>query len=146
MEHSLQDHAVKIIKETLLKKGLTQKQLADDILMSRQQLSKYLTKRTELTLTMFEQICAALNILPAEVFINYPDGPNLEDVVKTIQPVNYKKKIIELQKRVNELENDKKHLSRALDLIEDQFQRKANEVDKLEMELSEFQHPNKQTG
>lgn len=72
MKHVLQHYVVNKLRNYLTNKGISQKQLSDELLLSRQMIFNYLTEKTDLTLNTFEEICGVLNILPGEILWNYP--------------------------------------------------------------------------
>lgn len=143
MQHILQNYVISKIKQTLIEKAITQSQLAERLSISRQQLSKYLTSRTEITLKMVELICGALDILPGDLFFDFFSYTMKDSNIVNEPDKNYsqiqtlKSDILKLQKRIKELEKDKSILQRTVDIVESQYQRKCIELDKCETMLSE---------
>lgn len=147
MHDNLQNYAIVELRKTLKEKNISQSKLADDLLLSRQMVSNYLTGKTDLTLIMFEQICAAINIPPYEILGKYP--PDAENFFKADAIVSepesvyshqsgiLKSEVKKLQKRIVELEKIQNILQKTVEILERQYQNKCDEVDKLEKLLSD---------
>jgi transcriptional regulator with XRE-family HTH domain len=140
MKDTLQSFAVREIRKLMIDKGISQIQLSDDLLISRQMISNYLTGKTEFTLNMFEQFCAAINEPASIILEKYAADFSEIYSAEPEQPyqTDYKRTIIKMKRQIQELKRDKIYLMKAVDVLHKENEQFRDTIDKLNFEISEL--------